>query len=229
MVAGVSRPMEFLVADDPPPTHRKGPSEDRRETPRGRAPVPPLSDEDALPDGELIARARRGETEAFRHLVGRHSKKAYWTAYNILRAHEDSQDVAQEAFIRVYRFMDRYDPAQKFTTWLYQIVVNLSIDAMRRRRGHARLENVPDAASDRPGPSQEVERDERRERVREVLASLPDQYRIILALRDIEGLPSREVAAILQMNHATVRWRLHRARSLFKETWELRYGEDGAA
>jgi RNA polymerase sigma-70 factor (ECF subfamily) len=179
-------------------------------------------------DWELVRQAHAGSTAAFKVLVDRHSKKAYWTAYNIVRSHEDSQDIAQEAFIRVYRFLDRYDPNQRFTTWLYQIVVNLSIDALRRRKGvpPARLDNVPEAASGQPGPYQHVERRERQEKVREVLETLPPPYRVILTLRDIEGLPSQEVARILAMNHATVRWRLHRARALFKETWETRYGTD---
>ena len=181
---------------------------------------------ETLSDNELVKRARSGDTAAFRVLVERYGKKAYWTAYNMLRGHEDAQDIAQEAFIRIHRFLDRYNPKQKFSTWLYQIVVNLSIDALRRRkgRGSARLESVPEAATDRPGPAEEAERTERREKVREILDSLPEQYRVILLLRDIEGLPSREVAEILNMNHATVRWRLHRARALFKETWESRFG-----
>jgi RNA polymerase sigma-70 factor (ECF subfamily) len=177
-------------------------------------------------DSELVGLTRSGNTEAFRHLVERHSRKAYWTAYNILHGHEDAEDVAQEAFLRVHRFLDRYDPKQRFTTWLYQIVVNLSIDALRRRKGApaARLDNVPEAADGQPGPLHEVERLERQEKVREVLAGLPEQYRVILVLRDIEGMASRDVATVLNMNHATVRWRLHRARALFKETWESRYG-----
>ena len=202
------------------------------EPPRNKTPRPGAAPQealvvDSLPDNELVGLVKAGNTDAFRLLVDRHSNKAYWTAYNIVHSHEDSQDIAQEAFVRVYRFLERYDPSQRFTTWFYQIVVNLSIDALRRRKPpSARLENVPEAATDQLGPTQKVELQEKQEKVHEVLSGLPEQYRVILVLRDIEGLPSRDVAKVLNMNHATVRWRLHRARAIFKETWESRYGAE---
>ena len=181
-------------------------------------------------DADLVAQIRAGRSDAFRVLVERHSGKAYWTAFHVVRSHEDAQDVAQEAFVRVYRFLDRYDARQKFTTWLYQIVVNLAIDCMRRRKGpaHAGLDSLPEVAADGPGPHHGVELSEKRERVNEVLGAVPPQYRVIMVLRDIEGLPSREVAKVLKVNHATVRWRLHRGRALFKEIWEARYGTQTA-
>ncbi len=189
--------------------------------PRGKR---PWFGDKSLADGDLVLRVRAGDGDAFRVLVERHTNKAYWTAYNVVRSHEDAQDIAQEAFIRVYRFIDRYDNRQRFSTWLYQIVVNLAIDNLRRRKGAAALERVAEAVSNEAGPVARAELSEQQERVWEVLGSVPDQYRVILVLRDIEGLPSQEVADVLNVNHATVRWRLHRGRALFKAAWEARFG-----
>jgi RNA polymerase sigma-70 factor, ECF subfamily len=191
------------------------------DSPRGKRPY--LGDKN-LSDSDLVAQVKGGDHDAFRVLVERYSNKAYWTAYNIVRTHEDAQDIAQEGFIRVYRFLDRYDTQQRFTTWLYQIVVNLAIDSLRRRKNPAALENVPEVVADDAGPVNRAELTEQQERVWEILGSVPDQYRVILVLRDIEGLPSQEVADVLNVNHATVRWRLHRGRALFREAWEARYG-----
>jgi len=177
-------------------------------------------------DKELALRAREGDEDAFRRLVDRHRKKAYWTAYNIVHSHEEALDVAQEAFVRVFRFLHRYDPKQQFSTWLYQIVVNLAIDSLRRNKNAraAPLDQLPETPDSREGPVEEAQRAERRRQVWEVLGTLPEAYRVVLVLRDIEGLPSREVASILGINHATVRWRLHLARGLFKRKWEARFG-----
>lgn len=181
-----------------------------------------------LPDEELLQAIQAGNSQAFQFLVDRHTKRVYWTARNIVHDHEESEDIAQETFIRVYRFLDRYDPTKKFTAWLYQIAVNLAIDKLRKRKKKllAALDNVPEVAGDQEEPFEQVQRSEQQERVREALKGLPEQYRIILVLRDIEGLPSREVASVLNINHATVRWRLHRARELFKEVWETRHGNE---
>ncbi len=191
------------------------------EPPRGKKPHP---GDKSLADGDLVAQIKAGDHDAFRVLVERYSAKAYWTAFNIVRTHEDAQDIAQEGFIRVYRFLDRYDTRQRFTTWLYQIVVNLAIDSLRRRKSSAALENVPEVTAKDAGPVNRAELTEQQERVWEILGSVPEQYRVILVLRDIEGLPSQEVADVLNVNHATVRWRLHRGRALFKEAWESRFG-----
>ncbi len=200
---------------------------------RARVDKPPYSNSDTsgfedFSDKELIEAAKSDEIAAFHVLVNRHTKRAYWTAYNIVHNHDDAEDVAQEAFIRIYRFIERYNPKQKFTTWFYQIIVNLSIDCLRRkkRKKSAPLEHIPEVAGDEDTPYEELEREEKQEKVQALLQTLPEQYRTILVLRDIEGLPSREVAKTLKLNHATVRWRLHRARALFKEHWETRYGQE---
>ena len=176
------------------------------------------------PDGALAAEA------PFRELVARYEERAYWIAKGIVHQPEDARDVAQEAFVRVFRSLDKFDPSLKFYTWFYQIVVNLAIDHLRRtkKRPKVSLDELGDTGGEIAGPSvqpgEAVERDEAKSRVARVLLELPDKYRSIIVLRDLEGFDGKEVATIAGATHATVRWRLHKARQMFRAAWERIYG-----
>ncbi len=168
---------------------------------------------------------------AFRVLVERYEDRAYWIAKGMIGHADDARDVAQDAFIRVFRSVDRFDPNLRFYTWFYQIVVNLSIDHLRRRKKRARL-SLEDLGENGEGqiegrsesPSAAVEHDELQRRVARVLAELPEKYRSVIMLRDLEGFDGKEVADMSDATHATVRWRLHKARQMFREAWERIYG-----
>ena len=176
-------------------------------------------------DHELIRACLEGSQESFAVLVKRHEERAYWAAYRVLGDQEASRDVAQEAFVRVWRALERFDFSMAFTTWLYRITVNLAIDHLRRNKRHRGVdidlfrEAIPDeSAGQAPGEAQgsrEVAR-----RVRAVLLTLDEKYRTVLALRDLEGLSSKQISDITGITHATVRWRLHVARKQFREAWE---------
>lgn len=171
----------------------------------------------------LIQRCQEGREDAFRELVERYQRRTYWIAYNMVNNHEIAREISQEAFVRVFRNLRRFDVRKNFYTWLYQIVVNLSIDHVRKA-SHARmvdLEGVgglPDPR--RRDPSENGERAETRRRVYQALDRLPPKYKAVLVLRDIQGFSCEEIAAIVGCTNATVRWRLHRARRLFKSIWE---------
>ncbi len=180
-------------------------------------------------DHELVRRAQRGEEAAFEALVRRHEQRAWRVARNLVPSDEDAQDLAQEAFVRVFKNVASFDFAYPFTTWLYRIVTNLAIDHLRRRRpatSTSALESDegdwdlsdPGAAS----PSDEIEGREVAAEVRDVLASLAPHFQSVLVLRELEGLPCTEIARIVGATHVTVRWRLHRGRKLFQEEWERR-------
>lgn len=181
---------------------------------------------DATDDRDLIARAQTGEEEAFHVLVERYKKRAYWVAYNLLGDEDDARDVAQEAFIRVFRSIASFDPRYKFYTWLYRIVTNLAVDALRKRGNQRRvsIDDLGEVRSGDAGPHDGLERAELKERVNAVLAELPPKYKAVIVLREIEGFSSKEIAGMVGSTHATVRWRLHRARSLFRDAWERRFG-----
>jgi len=168
---------------------------------------------------ELIRRLQKGDEEAFRELVNRYEKRAYWVAYNMVHSHEEARDIIQEAFLRVFRSIDRFNLKMNFYTWLYQIVMNLSIDRIRRHAifRTASLESIGDRCDAQEAPDASIERVELRETVRRVLDRLPPKYKAVITLRDIEGLSCKEIAEIVGCTHATVRWRLHRARLIFRK------------
>ena len=139
--------------------------------------------------------------------------------------------MAQEAFLRVFKSLERFDFQHEFSTWLYRIVTNLSIDLLRKRRPHMSTAAVgaedEDFEFDLPDhhgeqPDEPLEREETAGRVRACIDALAPHFRVVMALRELEGLPCTEIARIVGATHVTVRWRLHRGRKLFQEEWERR-------
>lgn len=180
-------------------------------------------------DHELVRRAQVGEEDAFRLLVERHQQRAFRVARQMVPNREDATDLAQEAFLRVFRSLERFDFQHEFTTWLYRIVTNLAIDHLRKRRPVASGQadddepGAPEPVDESvPSPSAGLEQAEVAVRVRECIDSLAPHFRSVLALRELEGLPCTEIARIVGATHVTVRWRLHRGRKLFQEEWERR-------
>lgn len=178
-----------------------------------------------MPDPQevaLIQRCQGGDTESFRQLMDRYQRRTYWIAHNMLGSYEQAQDVSQEAFVRVYRNLGRFDTKKNFYTWLYQIVVNLCIDHLRKV-SHGRpvdIEGIGDVPDPGRDPHEATGRTELRRRVHQALDRLPPKYKAVLTLRDIQGFSCEEIAEIAGCTNATVRWRLHRARRLFKAVWD---------
>lgn len=182
-----------------------------------------------IDDAELVARSLAGEDDCFRVLVERYQERAYWIAHGKVHNPDDALEIAQEAFVRVHRALHRFDPSMRFYTWFYQIVTNLSIDALRRRqkRASVSLDDVAEATADSAQPTQELEHSELAVRVYAVLDQLPEKYAEVLRMRDIEGHDAKEISDLTGVTHATVRWRLHQARKLFREIWEEKFGSYG--
>ena len=184
-------------------------------------------------DHDLIRSAQRGEERAFEELVRRHEERAIRVALALIANREDARDLAQEAFLRVFRNLERFDFEHEFTTWLYRIVTNLAIDFLRKRRPamstSAEEEEEADldlADPEGPPPSRPLEQMETAERVRACIDRLAPHFRSVMILRELEGLPCTEIARIVGATHVTVRWRLHRGRKLFLEEWERMHGGD---
>lgn len=193
------------------------------------ASVDPDRQQEVERDHALVRGAQAGDEDAFGELVQRHQRRAFRVARNLVPTDEDAQDLAQEAFLRVYRSLDRFDFKHEFTTWLYRIVTNLCIDFLRKRRAAFSVSGVDD--DDGPieledptqaAPSERAEAEETAAEVDAVLGSLAPHFRTVLTLREIEGLSCPEIAEIVGATHVTVRWRLHRGRKLFQEEWERR-------
>jgi len=207
--------------DEPPPS----PDSDEPSSKDARAPAPDPA------EAEVIRRAARGEEQAFEALVKSHQARAFRVARHLVPSDDDAQDIVQEAFLRVFRSLERFDYQYSFSTWLNRIVTNLAIDHLRRRRLVTQSSNGEDddgeswdaqLPSNAPPPSHSIEAQETAGRVRACIAALAPHFQSVLTLREIEGLPCNVIAKIVGATHVTVRWRLHRGRKLFLEEWERR-------
>jgi RNA polymerase sigma-70 factor (ECF subfamily) len=176
-------------------------------------------------DSDLIERYLAGSEEAFNRLVTRHQRRAVNLAYRFLGNYEDACDIAQDAFVRLYRSLRRFKGDCSFRTWLYKIILNLCRNKYRwkKRRGEFAKVSVDHPGGDNnetpmeiPDASLSVERQirrkEMRSRIEESLSRLPGDYREILVLRHMEGLSYSDICGLLGCAEGTVKSRLHRAR-----------------
>jgi RNA polymerase sigma-70 factor (ECF subfamily) len=174
-----------------------------------------MQDGDA--DEALMVQVAQGDHHAFRILMARHMVRAIRIADAVLGHSTDSDDVAQEAFVRAWRGAPSFDPAvARFTTWLYRIVVNLAIDRARRPRGQP-IENAEHVATDEPSALAKIIAKEDVSTVTECISQLPDRQRAALALFHFEGLSGREAAAAMEMTEKAFESLLVRARATLKE------------
>lgn len=158
-------------------------------------------------DFELIDRFLRGDGTAFDELVQRRQREVYNLAYRMTRNAEDARDVSQEAFLQVYRNLNRFDRRSSLSTWLYRIVVNLCLNHLNRgsRSLHATLDQHPDPADSSEGSLARLEENERTEALARAIETLPTQQRASLTLRVHHHLAHREIAEILKVSEATAK------------------------
>lgn len=171
---------------------------------------------------EIIRRCLDGDDEAFEKLVDEYEERVYWIAYGNVGDREVARDLAQEAFVRVYKSLEQFDLDRNFYTWLYRIVKNLCIDWHRKhgRYNKTSIEHVARPESDRRYPDADAHNRELQEMVHEVLQELPEKYRLVLTLRELEGMDAKDISDVIECKPSTTRWRIHRARELFREAWE---------
>jgi len=165
-----------------------------------------------MADGELVARARRGDADAFGALVERYMRMAYAVALSVTKRHEDAEDAAQESFLVALKRLEECRSPERFAGWLMTIVRNRSRNLVRRESLRD-SDPVPDSTSHRgPTPDLVAERMELRRRLLEALDELPEVQREIVLLHDLEGWKHREIAERLELPSGTVRSHLHFAR-----------------
>ena len=170
-------------------------------------------------DAALVAAARRGDLGAFERIVERYERRVYAVGFRILRRHDLADDVAQEAFLRAYQALDRFDTGRPFGPWIARIAANLAVNHVRSPRfreqalpeGHA---ETPDA---RAGPLGAVLESEARAVLEAALARLPAEQRAVFVLRVSEELSYQEIADALGLALGTVMSRLARAREKLRE------------
>jgi len=175
--------------------------------------------EDAESETGLLEKARGGSLPAFEEIVRRYQRRVYATAYRIVRRHEVADDVAQEAFIRAHRSLDRFDAARPFGPWICRIAANLAVNHVRSPA--AREEALPDGHAETPSaaasPLQGVLDSEARAMLERALQDLPAEQRAVFCLRVFEELSYREIADVLAISIGTVMSRLSRAREKLRE------------
>ena len=187
----------------------------------------PAQDEclnDPSSDARLVEEVRRGNRDSFGVLVARYERKLQRVLRRMVRDPEQSRDLAQETFLKVYQHLDQFDTSRRFGPWLFRVAMNLAVDWLRRKRPVMRLSQV---SSDDEHPYEIVDPDPRTQielgqEIQLVLEQIPMNYRRVLIMRDLEGFSCSEVAAIEGRREATIRWRLSLAREMFRKIWESR-------
>jgi RNA polymerase sigma-70 factor, ECF subfamily len=178
----------------------------------------------ALNDDDLILRAQRGEKEAYGLLVRAYMQPAYYSALALVGSHDEAMDLSQQAFIRAWMAIRKFEVGRRFFTWYYRILRNLCLNRLRDRAAQAApmamFDHVIDVADDTQDPSAEADRALLRERVRRALGMLRPEEREIIVLRDFDGHSYAEIAELLECPLGTVMSRLYYARKHVKDMLE---------
>lgn len=185
-------------------------------------------------DEELVEACQAGEASAFDVLVGRWEDRIRGAAYRVLGSEEEARDVAQEAFLKAYRGLAGFKREARFSSWLYQIALNLCRDRLRRRRSRPNVSldeleaSGPVLVETRPGAHELLLRDDLASIVRRAVITLPDEQRDVVILKEYEGLTFLEIAQALDVPVSTVKTRLYRGLGQLRVRLE-RDGVRGAA
>lgn len=170
----------------------------------------------------LVERARGGDRAAFEELVRCHADRLYVVVLRFVADGDEAQEVTQEAFLRAWRSIGRFEGRSRFFTWLYRIGIN---EAKRRaaRRTQATVvslddEPVPEAPDWSEAPETRSQQADLRRVLEEAVRALPLEYRTPIILRDVEGLTTREAAEVMDLGEAAFKSRLHRARLAVRRT-----------
>jgi RNA polymerase sigma-70 factor (ECF subfamily) len=181
-------------------------------------------------DIQLVARARTGDERAFKALLEKYERAVFTICLRMVRNRDEATDLAQEAFIKTFSSLDRYNPAYAFSSWLFKITSNLCIDYLRKRRISTFAMDEPVESekgeftrqyeSPDPTPDETFSRNETMQKLDAGIAALPEHYRIMLVLRHQEDMSYEEIAESLAIPLGTVKARIHRAREMLKTILE---------
>lgn len=187
-------------------------------------------------DLELVARSQAGDTSAFNELVTRYRTRAFSMIYNMVRNEQDAWDLAQDGFLKAWKNIGRFRGQSSFYTWLYRILMNVTIDSLRRKQiesgtefdDQIGLRNIAPGATTAPKsemqPAEKISDGEIRTRIDEAIAKLSPEHRAAIVMREIDGLEYSEIAEQMGCSIGTVMSRLFYARkklqALLKDVYE---------
>ncbi|MFD2610814.1 RNA polymerase sigma factor SigW [Paenibacillus gansuensis] len=183
-------------------------------------------------DARLARLARNGDQSAFAELVGLYKDKIYNLGYRMLGNRQEAEDVVQETFLRVYSNLERYDEAQKFSTWIFRIGTNLCIDRLRKKKPGYSLDaelNEGEGTdmysmlpSNDPGPEKMLLLTETQDMIHKAIEELPAKYKSAVVLKYLHDLSLQEIGDILGVPVTTVKTRVHRGREFLRKKMEAK-------
>lgn len=193
--------------------------------------------QELLSDEEVVARVLAGETAMFEIVMRRYNQRLYRVARAILRNDGEAEDVMQDAYVRAYQHLDQFAGRAKFSTWLTRIVVHEALARQRRRSRYQELEPTSEQEGDpmdqfaalTPSPEQQASNAEIRTLLEQEVEKLPDSYRAVFVLRDVEQMSVADAAEALEITEDNVKVRLHRARAFLRKNLYVRAGIESAA
>ncbi len=187
-----------------------------------------------ISDTELIARILAGECELFEIVMRRHNQQLDRAARAIVRDEAEVEDVLQQAYLNVFAHLEQFEGRSQLSTWLTRIVIN---EACARRRRSQRTPSsmaeadsvlpasaLDDVASRLPSPEHQAYAGELQRVLEEAVDALPEAYRVVFMLRDVEGMSTSETGTVLELGAEAVKTRLHRARAMLRRTVAARVG-----
>jgi RNA polymerase sigma-70 factor (ECF subfamily) len=186
-----------------------------------------------MEEKELVRRSKEDDEEAFAALVEMYKRKVYHLAFSLTHDEHTADDLAQEVFIKVYLALKKFKGQSEFGTWLYRIAVNHCRDFLRKTNRFRFLsyENIRETGSAQEDgiliEEREREEEQRRAAVHKFIRKLPEKYRVILSLRDIQGFSYDEIGKILNLSPGTVDSRLFRARKMLRKKMEPFFSRGG--
>jgi RNA polymerase sigma-70 factor (ECF subfamily) len=175
----------------------------------------------SLSDKQLVAEAKAGNHQAFEKLVERHEDKVYGLALRMMGNEADAEDVLQDTFLSAYKALKNFKEKAAFSTWLYRLATNAALMKLRKKKGDKTIPLDEQMAEFVPNPEIRdwsatpdsiLEGKELKEIMEQAIQSLPDMYRAVFLLKDVERLRVHEIASILNISVPAVKSRLHRAR-----------------
>lgn len=184
-------------------------------------------------DERLVEQAKDGNLKAFEALVERYQERIYHTIYGFTRSHQDTDDLAQEAFMYAFKSLKNFKQKSSFYTWLYRIAVNLALNFLKKRKKEKGREDFVEsssflerAESSSLSPEGRSVKKELEEKLQEAIDSLPLTYKASFLLVAFQGMSHRQAAQILCCSENTVSWRMHKARKMLQAKLKL-YVKEG--
>ena len=186
-----------------------------------------------MTDEEVVGRVRAGETALFEVIMRRYNQRLFRVALSILGNDDEAEDVTQDAYVRSYMHLDQFEGRAKFSTWLTKIAVHEALARLRARQRIVEIDAMSGAVEDSmvlesksPSPEQEVMTQTIKIVLESAIEKLPETYRSVFMMREVEGMSTAETAECLDLSEESVKVRLHRARSMLRKHI---YAQTGAA